>query len=210
MPIAVPPEMPRLSAGGFSAYVNTFAFAENAVYGQQEIVLYFLSLLGPQQSVRALWARLLKNELVSLAWDDAHCTKMGRLAPLGPKQWRMHSASLPSAAAHQLVLVPSLALAASDGDQFLILPRREDEAAALHYRFLNRRIDLPLHPSWDGWLWARARREGEAEPLSARGLLAFQCAPDVAALTRDVSQAVRERRLTLPVDAQGLESRRAA
>ena len=210
MPITLPPEMPRLSAAGFSAYVDTFAFAEHEVYGQHEIVLYFLSLLGPQQSIRALWARLLKNELVSLAWDGARLTRMGRLAPLGPKQWRMHSASLPSAAGHQLVLAPSLALATTEGTQFLILPRRAEEAAALHYRFLNRRADLPLHPSWDGWLWSRALDEGEAQPLSARGLLAFRCTPDMAALTRDVSRAIRERRLTLPDDTQARERQRAA
>ncbi len=72
---------------------------------------------------------------------------------------------------------------------------REIEAAALNYRFLNRRVDLPLHPSWAGWLWERGLDANEIEALESLGVHAYRCRPDPSALQEDVSQAVRPRRL---------------
>jgi hypothetical protein len=197
MSSALPAEMPRLSASGFSVYADTFAFEDQPGSGGQDVTLYFLSLLGPAQSTRAVWARLLKGELVTLAWEDARLTRFGRLAALGPQAWRMFSAGLPAAAGQQLVLAPTLALVGSLGEAFLLLPRSDAEAPVLHYQFLNRRTDLPLHACWAAWLWARAIDTGEARPLAARGLQAYHCRPDAVALAADVSRAVRQGRLAL-------------
>ena len=68
----------------------------------------------------------------------------------------------------QAVLVPEVALHGAERPDFLLLPRRPAEVAALYYRFLNRRVDVPLHPSWAVWLWDRARSDGEAEQARAR------------------------------------------
>ena len=68
----------------------------------------------------------------------------------------------------------------------------------LHYRFLNRRVDLPLHPSWAGWLWDRGLASGETEALHSAGIYAYRCRPDVAQIEEDISAAVRSRRLIVP------------
>lgn len=60
----------------------------------------------------------------------------------------------------------------------------------LHYRFLNRRLDLPLHPSWATWLWERALRTREAVPLESRGLCAYRCVPNPEGLAEDITSAV--------------------
>jgi len=206
----LPAELPRLSAGGFSVYADTFAFEEKPGYDAEEVTFYFLSLLGPAQSTRAIWARLLKGELVTLAWETARRTRFGRLAALGPKGWRMWSAGLPAAAGHQLVLAPTLALAGSVGEEFLLLPRGEADAAPLHYQFLNRRTDLPLHASWAPWLWSRALDTCEARPLVARGLQAYICRPDEPALVEDVSRAIRQGRLASLDETAEVSSKRAA
>ncbi len=98
--------------------------------------------------------------------------------------------------------MPEAARYTADRADFLLLPRGAAEAARLHYRFLNRRLDLPLHPDWADWLWERARRTGEARALESQGLEAYRCVPDAAALATDLTAAVR--RGTLRV-AEGLE-----
>lgn len=77
--------------------------------------------------------------------------------------------------------------------------RSEDEAPSLHYRFLNRRLDLPLHPSWAAWLWERGLSAGEVEALESVGVHAYRCRPDSAALQRDISEALQNKRLRMPL-----------
>src|SRR5438046_2712535 len=93
-----------------------------------------------------------------------------------PSEWPPGGSA--RAAGYHGLVVPEAAQVGADRADFLIFPRALDEAPALHYRFLTRRQDLPLHPAWAGWLWERARRRGEAMPLESRGLLAYRCTPD--------------------------------
>ncbi len=72
----------------------------------------------------------------------------------------------------------------------------------LHYRFLNRRLDLPLHPTWAAWLWDRALAAGEAVPLESRGLCAYRCLPDIEKLAADLGAALRDSVVGLP-DGRG-------
>ena len=98
--VALPEEAPLVQAAGFSAYADLLALEPQEVGGREHWLLWLVSLLGPQQSVRALWARLLKGELMTLAWERSRQTRFATLAPQPPKGWRMHAASLPAAAAH--------------------------------------------------------------------------------------------------------------
>lgn len=189
--LSLPPEMPRVAAGGVSAYADVFALGGHDTYGHAELELWFLSLLGPQQSVKSLWAQALKGTLLTLHWERAHLTHMARLAFLGKDGWKRHLTTLPAAAAHQVVLVPRLAPFHAEGPEFLLLLRREEEAARRFWRRLNRATDLPLHPSWDAWLWERALRLWEATPLACRGLVAYRCQVNLARLAEDVGDAVR-------------------
>jgi hypothetical protein len=95
------------------------------------------------------------------------------------------------------MLVPDLATYACERRDFLLLARGEAEAPALHYRFLNRRVDQPLHPSWAEWLWDRGLASGETEALDSVGIHAYRCRPDVAQLEEDIGAAVRRGRLTV-------------
>jgi len=94
------------------------------------------------------------------------------------------------ASAYQGMLVPDMALFAADRTDFLLLRRTADDVAMLHYRFLSRRVPLPLHPTWAGWLWERALRTGEGRRLESHGLEAYRCAPDDAALAADLTEAI--------------------
>jgi hypothetical protein len=127
-----------IRAAGFTATVDACA----GDGGQ----LWFLSLLGSQQAVRAIWARLVKGETAYLGEDELTGGSPCWLAREAWGTWRFHGCRLPSGSAYHGMLVPDLAAYACDRQDFLLLACREDEAPALHYRFLNRRLDLPLHP----------------------------------------------------------------
>ena len=181
--------LPVLTAGGFGASVDAYACETGSEGNPPRMRLWFLSLLGSQQAVKALWAHLVKGETVTLS------TNAGRacfcvLASDGPHGWRFFMASLPMVSGYHGVLVPDMALFAADRTDFLLLRRAGDDVAMLHYRFLSRRVRLPLHPSWAGWLWERALRAGEARGLESHGLEAYRCAPDDAALAADLSEAI--------------------
>lgn len=190
--------LPVLDAGGFSASVDAFAWEPDPDPTARRMRLWFLSLLGPQQSLKALWARLLKGDLATLSRVAVGQVQFCALAPEGPRAWRSHTASLPTAAGHQLVLLPEAARHAAAMDSFLLLPRAEAEAAQLYFRFLDRRVDLPLHVSWCQWLWERALQAGEAVPLETQGICAYRCSAPDDALAADLSAAVRSRMLVAP------------
>ena len=193
--------LPSLEADGFTAAVDAYAWEQDTDAGTPRMRLWFLSMLGPQQSVKALWVRLVRGEVATMRFGTEGGLGRARfcaLAPEGPRSWRYFAAALPASAGHHAVLAPEAALYADERSHFVVLPRAVEHAAALHYRFLNRRVDLPLHPWWAGWLWSRAIARGEATALEARGLAAYRCAPDVEALAADLSAAVRAGALAVP------------
>jgi hypothetical protein len=192
-------QLHTIRAAGFSAAVD--AFAQD---GEQ---LWFISMLGSQQSVRALWARLVKGETAYLSEDDLGSGASERwLAREAWGTWRFHGARLTASAAYHGMLVPDLAAYACERQDSLLLARDEDEAPALHYRFLNRRVDLPLHPSWAEWLWDRGLGLGETEALHSVGIHAYRCRPDVGQLEEDISGAFRRGRLDVPAEDELAEA----
>lgn len=195
--------LPTIECGKFTAHLDAFAWAPGRVQRQREF--WFLSLVGSQVALRAVWARLLKGEQATVLVDGP----LGRasfatLGPEGAGGWRAHAAALPSAGGHQLALFPASSFFLAERDDFIVIPppRRSLRGVPLptrHYRFLNRRVDLPLHPTWAAWLWERALRQGEATALETYGLdgPAYRCAPNPARLRADISAAVASGALTV-------------
>lgn len=182
--------LPVLQAAGFSASVDAFAWEPDPDLAARRMRLWLVSLLGPQESVKALWARLIKGETATLSFEDLGSAHFCALAPEGPRDWRFFTANLRAAAGYHGLLVPEAALYAGERTDFLLLVRQPGEAPMLHYRFLNRRVDLPLHPEWASWLWDRALHSGEAIALESRGLCAYRCVPNPEKLAVDLSAAV--------------------
>lgn len=210
---AVTPEqapLPALQVGGFGASVDAFAWEPDSEPAARRMRLWFLSLLGPQQALKAIWARLLRGEVATLSRETLGQARFCALALEGPGAWRSFSARLPGAGGHQLVLLPEVARHAAACDDFLLLPRAAGEAATLHARFLDRRVDLPLHVGWTDWLWARALATGEAMALESEGILAYRCAPQPDALATDLSTAVADGTLRVPEEKPAGETGGAA
>jgi hypothetical protein len=194
--------LPVLQAGGFGASVDAFAWEPDPDVNPPRMRLWVVSLLGSQQAVKALWAHLIKGETATLSTDDGS-VHFCALAPEGARGWRFFRASLPAAGGYHGLLLPELALFSAERPDFLLLPRVEDDAANLHYRFLDHRVTLPLHPSWADWLWNRALQSGEARALESRGLDAYRCDPDEAALASDLAVDIRRGALGLADEQVG-------
>ena len=191
-----------IRAAGFTATVDACA--------QDEGQIWFLSLLGSQQAVRALWARLVKGETAYLSQDELTGGSPRWLAREAWGTWHFYGARLPSSSAYHGMLVPDLAAYTCDRQEFLLLARSEEEVRGLHYLFLNRRADLPLHPSWAAWLWERGLNAGEVNALESIGVHAYRCRPDARALQEDLSQAIRRGRLPAPTEHDAIAEREAA
>ena len=112
--------------------------------------------------------------------------------------WTNKTVKLPVSGGYHSLVYTKLAEFSSENDRFLLLAQSEEDAPHTHYRFLDRRSPLPLHPSWAQWLWRRGLEKEEVVSLQAAGIVAYRCYPNAKSLKEDLSEAVASGRLTLP------------
>ena len=194
-----PEDLFTISAGGYSATADAFA-RDDASEG-----IWFLSMVGSQTALKAIWGSLLKQPP-----EIAHLIRgADGMALSGGYQrchipfdtigtWTTKIAKLPVSGGWHALVYTRTAEFAFERDSFLLLARTEEEVPALHHRFLDRRSPLPLHNSWDGWLWQRGLDCGEIVPLQSVGVHAYRCSPDSEKLREDLSYAVGSGMLVLP------------
>ena len=194
-----PEDLFTISAGGFSATVDAFA-RDDRTEG-----LWFVSMVGSQTALKAIWASLLKQPP-----DTAHIIQgADGMALHGGYQrciipyetigsWTTKIARLHATGGWHALVYTKQAEFGFEKDSFLLLAQSAEEAPALHHRFLDKRSPLPLHDSWAGWLWERGIEEEEIVPLQSVGVSAYRCSPKAAKLRDDLSGAVASGRLTLP------------
>ena len=155
--------------------------------------VYFMSVAGYQATVKGIVANLLEHYGISVEIDgnNHYLTR----ASLGYKALMK---KLPSGYAHA-VLLPKLALPTSHEerqDTFFVVTDRSDSLLTLFFRHLDEKSEIPLHPSWDRWLWETFEAEDgwmiEAKTLvgSYRG---FLCEFNQKHLHDLVSEAIRSR-----------------
>ncbi len=197
-----PEDLHTISAGGFSATVDAFA-RDDRTEG-----LWFVSMVGSQTALKAIWASLLKQPP-----DTAHINRGADGMPLSggyqrcviPYEtlgtWTTKIARLPVSGGWHALVYTKQAEYAFEKDSFLLLAQSKEEAAALHHRFLDKRSPLPLHGSWAGWLWERGINEEEIVPLQSVGVSAYRCSPNAKRLREDLSAAVASGRIALPGEA---------
>ena len=190
-----------INAGGYSATADAFA------RDPQTEGLWFLSMVGPQTALKAIWASLLKQPP-----DTAHIIRgVEGMALEGGYQpchvphntigtWTTRIVRLPASRGWHALVYTRLAEFSFERDDFLLLAQDEADAPGLHHRFLDRRSPLPLHRSWSDWLWRRGLDTGEIHRLESSGILAYTCNPVADDLKADLSAAVSAGTLTLNPD----------
>ena len=208
------PNLSTISAGGFTATVDAYATYDREIY--------FLSMVGSQTSLKAIWATLLKQPP-----DNAHITEgvgmdLGKTYRVNvPKftigTWTTKIQRLKrSTAYHALVYsrICEYAYIEKAGeknfvifDQYGVAESDSDTnedfdgdayVADLYYHFLNKRTTLPLHKDWAPWLWLRAGKQrygrGSIKEMNTGSEIqrAFLCDVDNYALGKDITKAIVE------------------
>ena len=193
-----------ISAGGFSATADAFARDEKTEG------LWFVSMVGSQTALKAIWASLLKQPPETahlIRGADGMALQGGYQRCVIPFEtigtWTTRIARLPATGGWHALVYTKTAEYQFEKDSFLLLAQSTEEAPALHHRFLDRRSPLPLHDSWAGWLWERGIEEGEIVPLQSAGISAYRCSPNAGRLREDLSCAVASGRLTLSAEESG-------
>ena len=192
-------ELYTITAGGFSATADAFA------RDPETDGLWFISMVGAQTALKAIWASLLKqppDPAHIIRGADGMALSGGYQRCVVPREtvgtWTTKIARLPASGGWHALVYTKWAEFASGHDGFLLLAHEGDDVAALHHRFLDRRSPLPLHHTWAEWLWRRGLSNGEIAPLQSAGITAYRCEPDPALLREDLSRAVAMGVLSLP------------
>ena len=188
---SAPPRLYTVSAGGFSAIADAFAFHAD------HRTLWFLSIIGPQTSVKAIAGTLLKSPpgQAHFIQGTDNTELEGPIIITIPSHktmgtWTNRTQRLKDNAFHT-ILYTKWAEHNSDTPTFLILPKTEESAPDLHYQYLDKRTPLPLHPTWTNWLWQRGLLSpNEIIPLHSSGIKAYLCTPDHEALRKDISLSI--------------------
>lgn len=167
--------VPTIRIKGFRCSVEETVFANG-----KDGFAHVLSLVGSREAVKAVWARLMKGEAAYL--DTGPQVKAVRMNP--HEGGKLLTERLPSGAFHGLLLSKALL-----GGELVLCEKEEDLPARL-YHYLTRKLRLPLHSDWRGWLWDHALSTGMVVQLSSQRLHAYEVSLSIPDFEKVVRQAL--------------------
>ena len=197
------PSLWTVSAGGFTATADAFATIPKG----QDIPdhdIWFLSMVGPQTAVKAIWAALLNSPAGAayltpgtegLALEEGY--RRCWIPQISVGTWTTRIVKMSHGMGYHAMVYTHMAEHSFEGVDFLLLAQDEVDAPNMHHRFVDRRITLPIHYSWAEWLWERGIRKKEITPLECNGIHAWRCIPNEAQLRKDLSEAIRYGQISL-------------
>jgi len=143
-----------INSGGISAYCSELIVDE-------EREVYFLSVAGYQTAVKGIIANVLEYGSVSVEIGGEY-----EYLSRSSQNYIVHYQRLPSGL-YQGVILPKIALPGNNKpkDTFLILSQSTSMAQELFFKHLEEKTEIPLHPSWSGWLWGIFLDKGWLTPL---------------------------------------------
>lgn len=165
------------------------------VGGSRAGEVQYLSVAGNQVAVKGILANLLEGQTLTANIQGAY-HYLNRAEP----GYQMRVCRLSSGQAHGLLFphsaLPQLSQAEEDRSTgtFLLLSHDPKKTQGIFFRQLNARLDLPLHESWQAWLWNLFQEAGWLEKLTTLAgcfegyLVSLQ--PDL--LQIEISQALAE------------------
>ena len=190
------PDLWTVSAGGFSVTADAFAVEDPEGPGNPHN-LWFLSMMGAQTSLKAVWACLLnmppKPAYLTPGADGLALNEEMYTCQIPTKSigtWTTRITRMANGMGWHAMMFSRMAEYGFQKEDFLLVIRPGENPAEQHHRFLDRRVSLPLHHSWADWLWERGLENGEIQPLRSLGIQAWRCVPEPLQLESDLSQAV--------------------
>ena len=201
-----PLNLHTITCNGFSATSDAFAVDDSSNH------IWFCSLLAGREALIAITAAMLKSNP-----DPVHLVQgvenniSGNYHPyqVPPESigtWVRQVMPLRSGKGHHAMAYSRKAHPAFESPDFLLLADSEERAPTMHYRSLDIRTQIPIHPSWTDWLWQRSLLKNESRRLNSHGIIAYWCNPDQESIQADITLAVADGRLTVPPDTQDAPS----
>lgn len=134
--------LPVINSGGISAYCSDLIVNEDRD-------VYFLSVAGYQTAVKGIIANVLEYGSVVVEIGEGY-----EYLSRSSQSYSVYYQRLPSGL-YQGVVLPKIALPGNNEprDMFLILSQHTSVAQELFFKHLEEKTEIPLHPSWSGWLW---------------------------------------------------------
>lgn len=167
--------IPTIKTKGFACHVD------EAVFGtSREGYAHLLSLVGSREAVKAIWARLMKGETAVL-YDDVRSWSVRMNPQDGGK---LLTERLPSGAFHGLLLSQTVLR----GE--LVICEQEADLPGRFYSLLSRQLRLPLHHTWETWLWEHAHVQEMVKKLRSQRLHAFELRLAVVNLEQSIREAL--------------------
>ena len=171
-----------IQAEGFNAYADAFALTEQW--------LVFISLAGHKDAVKAIKAMLLTNHWVNIGVHDA-CLLPGR-------KYGTIVRTLPSGITLTAIFMKEDARAEV---YYALTANPGIGDSDLYFRTVITHSAVPVHCDWKPWLYKRAFKKEEIEPLTVHGIHGIKVTVDDAGLAEDISTALKKGRLNLPSTA---------
>lgn len=161
--------MQRIKHEGISCWTDSLRVSSNDRYSTS---LVFLSLFGPRNAVRALWARLFDERSGGLVLDDSPAEyRCGYYLMKGVKYISL-SAPLGKQTLHQVVIHPEATHQVSPflGHFYQVGPSPEER----YFARLNRACPVPFRSSWREPLWRLGLQAGLIQALGGFGLPGYR------------------------------------
>jgi hypothetical protein len=165
-----------IQAAGFNAYADAFALAEQW--------LVFISLAGHKDAVKAIKAMLLTNHWVNVGVHDI-CLLPGR-------KYGTIVRTLPSGITHTAIFMEG---DAQSKVHYALTANPGIPDADLYFRTVITHSAVPVHSSWKTWLYKRALKKKEIEPLTVQGIDGIKVSLDDESLAEDISVALKKGKL---------------
>ena len=142
-----------IQAMGIRAYCSDII-----IDNEEDGTIYFMSVCGYQVTVKGLIANFLEQHGIGITVNETsyYLTRHS----LG---YKVLLRKLPSGLVHGLVF-PNSALPGNDLkdiNQYVVFAKNQEDLLSLFYHHLDEKTDIPLHPSWAGWLWEMFEIQGE-------------------------------------------------
>jgi len=180
--------MYKICVGGIEA------FCKDLIVDQEmNQYVYFISVSGYQTAVKGILANLLKGSMLNVEikreihWIDRvrenYVTKIKKM---------------PSGYCHA-VAIPKMALPRQDEqsktEDFLLISSDPGEVIKHFYSHLDQKTEIPLHPSWTGWLWELFKTNEWIERLNtlAGDYTGYLVSIHQGELLHEITQAIQSR-----------------
>jgi len=154
---------------------------------------HFISVLGSDVDIGAIWAAVAGQESLTVSGPDLE----RRTISLG-KDPRVFRGTIAVASRHRSVrhLSATSAQLAEDTDTGRTILCDDDPVFVL-FR-ISERLGLPVHPSWADWFWKTLQEKRRIEPLAGLGYRPVAIAGCKQEFLDWIGAAVREKAIEIP------------